>query len=106
VDAATERAPAKVVQFPKMVGHEGDRVGNTMNCPRGCVHGYTGTDEIPLLTHEDSNTALTLGRIWTHVQFKEQVGDPTRVRLCRCQTDPQGEAELKRRDNQAWRLES
>lgn len=71
-----------------------------MNCPRACAHGYVGTDEIPTY-----GAPVTAGRIGLHLEFKARMNEPTRVKLCRCQTDPHGEAEASRRSRAAWRLE-
>ena len=72
-----------------------------MTCRRDCVFGHLGTDEIP----DYSDAPLTEGRIWAHLEFKRAVGDPTRVRLCPCQTAPDGDAERGRRQRKAWRFE-
>jgi hypothetical protein len=70
------------------------------DCPRRCKFGYLGTDEIPTL-----GAPITEGRIGMHLEFRARCGDPTKVRLCPCQTDPEGGAERARRASNAWRLE-
>lgn len=74
-----------------------------MICRRNCHLGYLGTDEI---RDESSNEPgetpeLTAGRIGVHLEFMARLGQPTRVRLCPCQSRP----ENKPAGVRGWRLD-
>jgi hypothetical protein len=76
--------------------------GDQVTCPRNCVHGYLGTDEIRDDAHNSHDEArpMTEGRIGMHLEFCQRVGQKTRVRLCKCQ-----ESGEKTEGVQGWRLE-
>lgn len=70
------------------------------SCRRNCKFGYLGTEEIYL-----NGQPLTEGRIGLHVEFVTRLEQRTSVRLCPCQTRPEGmdwtDAERKGK----WRLD-